>query len=123
MTMFHAAISLTLLGSVACKPSDTHRDHPTEVDKGNEDLAEARAHYVAATKERLVQIDAKIDELGARADADSKDAVAKLRIRLDELAAKLDALSHQAADGWKTFKQEVEQGADAIERDVRTAMK
>jgi len=120
-----ALASATLMMGAACKKTDSapQGSPPTEIDKGNADLVDARARYTTAAKERLARIDARIDDLSQRADAESKEAVAKLRARRDQVAASLDALSHQAASGWETLKQDVDHGVDAIEKDVNTALK
>lgn len=120
-TLFLAAIaSGFLMTSAACKKTETEQ---VQVDKASEDLADARAKYVAAAKERLAKIDAKIDELGKRADAASAKAVAELRVRRDQLATKLDATGKQAASGWASFKQDVERGVDSIEKDIDNALR
>jgi|MudIll2142460700_1097286.scaffolds.fasta_scaffold20865_2 septal ring factor EnvC (AmiA/AmiB activator) len=122
-TLFLTAIaSASLMTSAACKQTKTEGEQ-TQVDKANEDLAAARTKYIAAAKERLAMIDAKIDELGKRADAASSEAAEKLRARRDQLATKLDAMGKQAASGWASFKQDVERGVDSIEKDIDNALK
>lgn len=109
--------------SAACKKAEKTGAEPTEVDKANAELADARAKYIAAAKERLAKIDARIDALGKRADAESAELAAKLRARRDQLAARLDTMADQAASGWATFKQGVERGVDSIEKDLDNALK
>lgn len=124
-TMFLAVIASATLTSAACKKTETQTTGTpqTEVDKANADLVDARARYVAAVKERLTMIDARIDELGKRADAESKATVARLRARREQVAAKLDTIAHQVATGWADLKQVVDDGVDSIAKDVDTALR
>lgn len=117
--------SANLMTSAACKKTETQTTGtpPTEVDKANADLVDARVKYVAAAKERLRKIDARIDELGTRADAESRATVARLRARREQVAAKLDSIAHQAATGWADLKQAVDDGVDSIAKDVDTALR
>jgi len=114
-----AIASASLMASAACKKTETEQ---ALVDEGTADLSDARAKYIAAAKERLAKIDAKIAELGKRADAASAKAVTELRARRDQLATKLDLMGKQAASGWARFKQDVEHGVDAIEKDIDNAL-
>jgi hypothetical protein len=125
-TMFLAVIaSATLMTSAACKKTETETTgmQQTELDKANADLADARVKYMAAAKERLTKIDARIDELGKRADAESRTTVTKLRAHRDQVAARLDTSAHQAAAGWSDFKRTVDDGVDSIEKEVDTALR
>jgi uncharacterized protein involved in exopolysaccharide biosynthesis len=120
-TLFLTAIlSASLMATAACKKTETEQ---AQVNEANVDLADARAKYIAAAKERLAKIDAKLDELGKRADAASAETVAKLRARRNQLATKLDTMGTQATSGWARFKQDVENGVDAIEKDIDNALK
>lgn len=122
--MFLAVIaSATLMTSAACKKTETTGTQQTDLDKANPELVDARAKYLAAAKERLARIDARIDGLGKRADAESRATVAKLRARREQVAAGLETTAHQAATGWAGFKKAVDDGVDAIEKDVDTALR
>lgn len=124
-TFFAWIASATLMTSAACKKTETQitGTSQTDVEKANADLVDARARYVAAVKERLTKIDARIDELGKRADAESKATVARLRAGREQIAAKLDTIAHQAATGWADLKQAVDDGVDSIAKDVDTALR
>lgn len=125
-TMFLSVIaSATLMTSAACKKTGTETTgtQQTELDKANAALVDARAKYVVAAKERLTKIDARIDELGKRADAESQATVAKLRARREQVAARIDTIAHQAATGWTDLKQAVDDGVDSIQKDVDAALR
>ena len=125
-TLFLSVIaSATLMTSAACKKTETETTgtQTTELDKANAALIDARTKYVAAAKERLTKIDARIDELGKRADAESQATVAKLRARREQIAARIDTIAHQAAAGWTDLKQAVDDGVDSIQKDVDAALR
>ena len=123
-TLFLSAIaSATLMISADCKKTETTGTQQTELDKANAAAVDARAKYVAAAKDRLTNIDARIDELAKRADAESQATVAKLRARREQVAARIDTIAHQATAGWTDLKQVVDDGVDSIQKDVDAALR
>ena len=82
------------------------------------DLAQARATYAAAVKERLAKLDASLAGIGTKTDAKSKDVAVGLRARRDQLAAKLAALPAASDPGWAAFTRDVDTTFDAIEHDL-----
>jgi chromosome segregation ATPase len=86
-------------------------------------LTDARNAYGAAVKERLAKLDADLAGLATHADAASKDANAGLAARRNALAAKLALMPAGADATWSTYTKDVDTTFDAIERDLRSAVR
>lgn len=86
-------------------------------------LQDARVAYAAAVKERFAKLDASLSTLATRTDAKSTDAATGLRARRDQLSTKLAAMTTTADVGWETYTKDIDTTFDAIERDLRDALK
>lgn len=93
-----------------------------ELSAAQGDFAQARERYSVAAKQRLADIDAKLQQLEMKADASAKGAAAKLRVQRDALATKLSAVGNEAQSNWDTFKKDVDDGFDRLESDVKDAL-
>lgn len=150
--LFSFTILSAALAASACKRTDDHMDkagdqmqkaaeqvndrgkdvasdrtdltkHETDLDRANADLTRSKDEYVAAGRERLARIDARINELSARTDAKAHEEAQDLKIRRDELARRLDNASARARTDWDAFKKDVNDGFDKLESDVDDALK
>ena len=71
---------------------------------------------------RLAKLDAKLTELGAKADAKSKQLATDLRIKRDAVAAKVKALGTTAEVDFGKFTDDLDDSFDAVEHDVFDAL-
>jgi vancomycin resistance protein YoaR len=85
------------------------------------DLESERAALSRTIEERTAALDAKINELEKRGDAQSKDAVATLRAKRDQARAKLSELGTRTQENWTAFKKDVSDTWDQLDRDVTEA--
>jgi hypothetical protein len=86
-------------------------------------LTDARKAYSLAVKERFTKLDTDLAGLATRAGAAAKDASAGLVARRDALAAKLAVMPGGADATWTAYTKDVDTTFDAIERDLRTALR
>jgi hypothetical protein len=135
----HASLMAALIaGSGACNRHDDKMDKANtqmqkaaedlnvknrDVAKDEGDLAAARDRYVTSARERLAQVDAKINELSAKADAKSRETAASLKVRRDEIAHEIDVSKDHASKDWDSFKKSVDDSFDKLENDVNDALK
>jgi len=94
-----------------------------ELNAAQGDLAQARERYNVAAKQRLTNVDAKISQLEMKADAKAKDAASQLRARRDAIATRLGTIGNQAQADWDTFRKDVDDSFDKLEKDVDSALK
>jgi hypothetical protein len=85
------------------------------------DLESERTGLSRSIDERTKQLDARIDELERRGDEKSKDLAATLRAKRDQAHAKLSELGTRTQENWQTFKRDVSDTWDQLERDVNEA--
>lgn len=128
--------TMNTAGEQARKAGETVRSQRRDYDKTREDLAardrqlsgteeqlaDARARYTVAGRERLAKIDAELNELRVKADYHARTAYADLKIQRDRLAARLDQAGAMATDAWDGFKKDVDDGFDKLEKDVNDAL-
>lgn len=93
-----------------------------ELQQAQGELATAQVNYVAAVRERLARLDAKINDLSAKPDAKSKDAAIALRARRDALAVKLETAPSVTAAQWDDWRKDVDQTFGQIEKDADDAL-
>ena len=93
-----------------------------ELSAAETEFAQARERYTVAAKQRLANLDAKIQEIEHKPGAQAKDAAAQLRPQRDEIARKLDAIGSQAQAGWDAFKKDVDDELDKLEKAVNDAL-
>jgi len=95
----------------------------TQLATAKENLNRARAAFAAAVKERFAKLESSLATLATRTDARSTDAVTGIRARRDQLAAKLAALTGTLDANWNEYTRDVDTTFDAIEHDLREALK
>lgn len=93
-----------------------------ELSAAETEFAQARERYTVAAKQRLANLDAKIQQIEHKPGAQAKDAAAQLRPQRDEIARKLDAVGSQAQAGWDAFKKDVDDELDKLEKGVHDAL-
>jgi hypothetical protein len=115
---------IAALGSSACRDrANTEYDVTvTKTVEHDDDFVQTRTTYETSARERLNRLNARIDELGQRADARAQDAAARLRVERDALASKLDRASQQAEAGWDAFESDVSRSFDKLESDIRASV-
>jgi small-conductance mechanosensitive channel len=86
------------------------------------DLAQARERYSVAAKQRLANIDTKLQQIESKGDASAKDTAAKLRARREEIASRLNQVGTQAEASWDTYKKDVDDSFDKLDKDVDSAL-
>jgi chromosome segregation ATPase len=94
-----------------------------ELGAAQSDLAQARERYSVAAKQRLANVDAKIQQLELRSDATARDTAAKLRVRRDEIANRLNAAGGQVQADWDAYKKAIDDTFDKLDKDVDKALK
>jgi septal ring factor EnvC (AmiA/AmiB activator) len=94
-----------------------------ELAAAKENLNKARVAFAAAVKERFAKLEASLATLATRTDARSTDAMTGLRARRDQLAATLAALTGTLDANWNEYTIAVDTTFDAIEHDLREALK
>ncbi|HVK75528.1 MAG TPA: hypothetical protein VM734_19495 [Kofleriaceae bacterium] len=90
-------------------------------DTGEQDFAAQRAGFVAESKEKLADIDRKIDELAAKGDEQSRKTAEDLRAKRDALSNEIDQASTHAAAGWDAFKQRIDAGFENLDKELERA--
>ena len=85
------------------------------------DLDAERTALTRSVDERAMRLDARIDELERKGDEKSKQAAATLRAKRDQARAMLSELGMRTEENWQTFKRDVSDAWDALERDVNEA--
>jgi hypothetical protein len=85
------------------------------------DIESERTALSRSIDERAAALDAKIDALEQRGDAKSKEAVATLRAKRDQARGKMTELGARTQENWATFKKDVSDTWDQLERDVNEA--
>lgn len=86
-----------------------------------QDLDEARAAFVRAARAKLQEINVRIEQLEAKADAKSKEHAATLRLRRDELARKVDSAQEHAKGDWEQFEADVDRNLDDLRSEIDSA--
>ena len=119
-----------------------------ELNAAETNLAQARDRFVTAAKDRLAQLDQKIQDLSARTDAKAKEVAATAKIKRDEIAQKIEnakmlgttdpavrhdtgtkydpATGHTTVNddkSFKDFKKDLDDSFDKVEKDVNDALK
>jgi septal ring factor EnvC (AmiA/AmiB activator) len=142
--LWSTALSLSLLGTVGCKKDEAEKveaaqkavneqredikDEQKDVDKQRQELAEAKvdldqakAEYARVTNDRLMKIDARINELEAKGDEKSKKAAADLRLQRNQMSAKLEMAGQRTEANWEEFKTDVDREFTEFEKSVDRA--
>jgi hypothetical protein len=106
--------------AVAAKQATVEKDR-RELGSAQGSLADARATYDTAVKQRFARLDVALDALSRRTDTAALDAAAGLRTRRDLLASRIATMPVETAGDWGTYTRDLDTTFEAIERDLRDA--
>lgn len=106
--------------AVAAKEATVEKDR-RELGSAQGSLADARAAYDAAVKQRFAKLDVSLDDLSRRTDTASRDVAAGLRTRRDLLAASIATMPVTTDAEWSRYTAALNTTFDGIERDLRAS--
>ena len=89
-----------------------------DVAEAKNDLADARDAWVRDNRDRLAKLDAKIDQLEAKGDAESKKQAARLRAERDSIKGDVDKAEDRANTNWEQFKSGVDKRWENLKADL-----
>jgi hypothetical protein len=106
-------LTLLLVLLIGCQ-SRPNGDSPTAGSKtveADEDFVVTRAAFQRESRARLERINARLRDLG-------QDASVRLRAARDELAPHVEQITQQGETAFDTFRAELDERFDAIEREL-----
>lgn len=83
-----------------------------------DEFVQTRDAFEEDMRRRLDRIDARIDELEGRTDAESRDAAARLSEQREQLTSRLDAIDDQTEASWDRYTSDVSNMLDQLEREL-----
>jgi hypothetical protein len=125
-----AFAALLQLGLASCDRSDRPEAEDVRVaadkaeeaiEKVGDRLGDTKAEFVASGKQRLAEIDAKLEQLETDASAKGLEKREDLRREKAELTTELDAIEKQSEDTWANSKQRFADGLGKLEKKIEHA--
>ena len=122
------------LAAGACKKTqqEDNRQAAPEVRKSVEDtgdkmteqdVKQMRDKFVTEARDKLAAIDQELKELGQKTDAKAHELAEELKQRKAELSGQIDAVRERTSEDWHSFTREFDKKLDALDKDVRDALK
>jgi DNA repair exonuclease SbcCD ATPase subunit len=121
---------LLQLGLASCQRSDRPEAEDVRaaaeqaedaVERAGDRLGDTKAEFVATAKQRLAQIDGKLDQLETDASAEGQEKREELRQEKAELTAELDRIENASEDTWASSKQRFADGLGKLEKKIERA--
>jgi hypothetical protein len=119
--------TLIALGATAACDRDRNENEPITTSKTVEptrtevDIDTERSDLRRWVDERMTRLDARIDELEKKTDDKSRETAATLRAKRDQARAKLNEMGDRTKDNWTSFKKDVQDWWDQLDRDADEA--
>jgi hypothetical protein len=116
--ILYAGIATFVLALGGC---ENGRKRTSETDRDKVVVAErdsSRDDFVRDARARIKDMNARIDQLEAKADVESKQAAASLRARRDDLAARMDHASDVADSEWDQFKADLDRDLTELKTEL-----